>query len=123
MTTVIVPIILLGMLIIFGTVFFLITSSQQKKNSINKKDKQKENSTKDNIPRKDMFDFMEFDRILDDMIVQENGSKFTMAVKCKGINYDLMSDVERLSVEEGFITLLNTLRFPIQLYVQAQNID
>ena len=34
-----------------------------------------------------------------------------------------MSDVEQLAVEEGFITFLNTLTAPIQLYVQAQNLD
>lgn len=79
--------------------------------------------TKDSVMRKDVFKFMEFDRILDGMIVQKNGSRFTKAIKCKGINYDLMSEVEQLAVEEGFITFLNTLKYPIQLYVQAQNID
>ena len=34
-----------------------------------------------------------------------------------------MSEVEQLAVEEGFITFLNTLKYPIQLYVQAENID
>lgn len=75
------------------------------------------------VPREDVFRFMEFDRILDDMIVQKNGSRFTKALKCKGINYDLMSEAEQLAVEEGFITFLNTLKYPIQLYVQAQNIN
>ena len=78
---------------------------------------------KDAIKREDVFKFMEFDRILDGMIVQKNGSRFTKAIKCKGINYDLMSEVEQLAVEEGFITFLNTLKYPIQLYVQAENID
>ena len=78
---------------------------------------------KEAIRREDVFKFMEFDRILDGMIVQRNGSRFTKAIKCKGINYDLMSDVEQLAVEEGFITFLNTLKYPIQLYVQAENID
>ncbi len=80
-------------------------------------------SAKDAIKREDVFKFMEFDRVLDGMIVQKNGSRFTKAIKCKGINYDLMSEVEQLAVEEGFITFLNTLKYPIQLYVQAQNID
>lgn len=80
-------------------------------------------SAKDTIKREDVFKFMEFDRVLDGMIVQKNGSRFTKAIKCKGINYDLMSEVEQLAVEEGFITFLNTLKYPIQLYVQAQNID
>ena len=78
---------------------------------------------KEAIRKEDMFKFMEFDRILDDMIVQKGGVRFTKAIKCKGINYDLMSEVEQLAVEEGFITFLNTLKYPIQLYVQAQNVD
>ena len=56
------------------------------------------------------------------MIIQKKG-KFLMVIECQGINYDLMSDVEQLAVEEGFITFLNTLTSPIQLYVQAQNLD
>ena len=66
---------------------------------------------------------MEFDKIQDNMIISKKGEKYTAVIKCKGINYNLMSDVEQLSVEEGFINFLNTLKFPIQLYVQAQNID
>lgn len=133
MGSLIVPMILLGVLIVFGAVFFAVTSAQSKKNSINDSKKNGGNNNKekkagakkasDTIPKEDVFKFMEFDRILDNMIVQNNGTTFTMAIKCKGINYDLMSEVERLAVEEGFITFLNTLRFPIQLYVQAQNID
>ncbi len=85
--------------------------------------KSTQTNAKDAVKREDVFKFMEFDRILDGMIVQKNGSRFTKAIKCKGINYDLMSEVEQLAVEEGFITFLNTLKYPIQLYVQAQNID
>lgn len=75
------------------------------------------------IPRKDIFSFMEFDKIVDDMIIQDGGKKYTMVLQCKGINYDLMSDIEQMAVEEGFITFLNTLKFPIQLYVQARAVD
>ena len=74
-------------------------------------------------PRKDMMDFMDFEKISDDMIIQDKGNKYTMVLQCKGINYDLMSEIEQLSVEEGFINFLSTLRFPIQLYVQARTID
>lgn len=75
------------------------------------------------VPRKNIIDFMEFDRIVDNMILQENETKYTMVLQCKGINYDLMSDIEQLAVEEGFIVFLNTLKFPVQLYVQARAVD
>lgn len=130
LTSFIFPAILLGVLLIFVAIFLIVTNNQKKKSSINKVDKnqkkqQKNNGSSEskNVPKEDIFNFMEFDRVIDNMIVQKDGTKFTMAIKCKGINYDLMSDIEQIAVEEGFITFLNTLRFPIQLYVQAQNID
>ena len=70
-----------------------------------------------------IFNFMEFDKIEDNMIVQKNGKKYVMVVKCQGINYDLMSGVEKNSVEQGFIQYLNTLRYPIQIYVQTRTVD
>ena len=70
-----------------------------------------------------MRDFMEFDKIEDDMIVQDDGNRFCMVVKCMGINYDLMSENEMLAVEEGFSNFLNALKFPIQLYVQSRTLD
>lgn len=68
-------------------------------------------------------DFMEFDTVGDDMIIQNDGTRFIMAIKCMGINYDLMSEPEMLAVEEGFSNFLNTLKFPIQLYVQSRTLD
>ena len=76
-----------------------------------------------NVAKEDVFNFMEFDKIQDNMIIQQKGEKYTAVVKCKGINYNLMSEVEQLSVEEGFMTFLNTLKFPVQLYVQAQTVN
>ncbi len=70
-----------------------------------------------------VMDFMEFDKVEDNMIVQKNGNKYVMVVECQGINYDLMSEIEKNSVEEGFIQFLNTLRHPIQIYVQTRTIN
>lgn len=126
------PLILLAILAVFAVIFFTVTKKQEKAANLLEKDSQKgnhnpknakNNEKKEEVRKEDVFKFMEFDRILDSMIVQNNGSRYTMAIKCKGINYDLMSEVEQISVEEGFITFLNTLRYPIQLYVQAQNVD
>ena len=74
-------------------------------------------------PREDLNKFMEFDKIEDDMIIQENGDKYVMVIKCQGINYDLMSETEMLAVEEGFSNFLNTLKYPIQLYVQSRSLN
>lgn len=130
------PIIIVIILLMFFIVFLTLAKRQtttletiDNKGKIKEDEKKAEESSEKSkkptseVKREDVFKIMEFDRILDDMIVQKNGSRFTMAIQCKGINYDLMSEVEQLSVEEGFITFLNTLKYPIQIYVQAQNID
>ena len=70
-----------------------------------------------------MSGFIKFDKIANDMIYQNNGERYTMVIQCKGINYNLMSEIEQMAVEEGFIMFLNTLKFPIQLYVQTRSID
>ena len=70
-----------------------------------------------------MHDFMEFDEIVDNMIVRKNRNQFVMVIQCNGVNYDLMSADEKMGVEEGFVQFLNTLRFPIQLYVQSRTLN
>lgn len=70
-----------------------------------------------------VLNFMQFDKIEDNMIVQDNGARYLMVVECEGVNYDLMSEMEKNSVELGFIQFLNTLRFPIQLYIQTKTIN
>ncbi len=70
-----------------------------------------------------IMDFMEFDTVVDNMISQKDGMRYIMVVECQGINYDLMSDVEKNSVEEGFIQFLNTLRHPVQIYTQTRTIN
>lgn len=73
--------------------------------------------------KKSIFKFMQFDKIEDNMIIQDNGTRYLMVIECDGINYDLMSQVEKNSVEAGFVQFLNTLRFPIQIYTQTRTIN
>ena len=73
--------------------------------------------------KKSIFQFMQFDKIEDNMIVQDNGQRYLMVIECEGVNYDLMSQVEKTAVEAGFVQFLNTLRYPIQLYTQTRTIN
>lgn len=73
--------------------------------------------------KKSIFQFMQFDKIEDNMIVQDNGQRYLMIIECEGVNYDLMSQVEKTAVEAGFVQFLNTLRYPIQLYTQTRTIN
>ena len=128
-------IIMFGVVLLLAATVWVIVSSRAKNASQNDKENEKpkvknskvENPYKKNpnasVNKEDIFNFMNFDRIEDNMIIQDGGKKYNAIIKCKGINYNLMSEVEQLSVEEGFITFLNTLKSPIQLYVQANNIN
>lgn len=125
-----IAVIFLVVLIIVLTIVYLGMSAKERKEEVAKakstrgtseeenKEKIAKSYTKDSI-----FNFMEFDKVEDNMIVQKGGKKFLMAIECQGINYDLMSDIEKTSVESGFIQFLNTLRSPIQIYVQTRTIN
>lgn len=67
--------------------------------------------------------FLKFDDIKDNMIIQEKGKRYVMVIQCSGVNYDLMSSMEKISVEQGFIEFLNSLNRPIQLYVQSRKVN
>ncbi len=58
----------------------------------------------------------------DGLIIMKDGS-FRAVIACKSINYDLMSEPERDSVEYGYKGVLNSLEFPIQILVRSQRID
>ena len=111
-------------------VIFVVLKFREKKPK-NKKEKNKEKNIQTtktvNIPqsynKESIFKFMEFDKIEDNLIVQKDGKRFLMVIECQGINYDLMSGLEKNSVEQGFLQFLNTLRYPIQIYVQTRTVN
>lgn len=111
---------------VFGLIIFLIYIHLKEKNA-QKKEKQEEAETTPknaNVQSKQsIFNFMEFDTVRDNMIIQKKGARYLMVVECQGINYDLMSGVEKTSVEEGFVQFLNTLRYPVQIYIQTRSIN
>ena len=114
------------LIVILGIVYFTSKSKKQKKTDQQVKGETVANKTgtkSKTFAVESVMDFMEFDKIEDNMIVQKNGAKYIMVVECQGINYDLMSEVEKNSVEEGFIQFLNTLRYPVQIYVQTRTIN
>ena len=75
------------------------------------------------LSKESIYKFMEFDEIKDNMIIRKNRTQYIMVIQCQGVNYDLMSEEEKVAVEEGFVQFLNTLRFPIQLYVQTRSLN
>lgn len=125
--TIILAIVLAIMVILLIVLGFVYLSSKMKKKEENEKKVTKEGNTKirkyKDYKIESIMDFMEFDTVVDNMISQKDGMRYIMVVECQGINYDLMSEVEKNSVEEGFIQFLNTLRHPIQIYTQTRTIN
>lgn len=111
---------------VFGLIGFLVYlffKEKSQKNSEKTNITTKSSTSSNTTNKQSIFNFMEFDTVTDNMIVQKNGSRYLMVVECQGINYDLMSGVEKTSVEEGFVQFLNTLRYPIQIYIQTRSIN
>ena len=115
--------ILLVLCIIFVTLKIKSKKPKESKKEIKKQNNKGEKNTIKSYSRESIFKFMDFDKIEDNMIVQKNGKRFLMIIECQGINYDLMSGLEKNSVEQGFLQFLNTLRYPIQIYVQTRTVN
>lgn len=96
---------------------------KDKKKDIKEGKKKTEEKGSNEYSKKSVFSFMDFEKIEDNMIIQKEKKKYLMVVECQGINYDLMSGVEKTSVEQGFIQFLNTLRHPIQIYIQTRTVN
>ena len=121
--------IMIGILVILCIVFLVLKVKSNKPKPKQKQEKKKEISKKEDriatqtYNKESIFKFMEFDEIKDNMIVQKDGKRYLMVIECQGINYDLMSGLEKNSVEQGFLQFLNTLRYPIQIYIQTRTVN
>ena len=127
----IILVVILVLIVLLGFVAVLLIfkmrnkSGSQKKEEIEIKAKEENPNliTRTGKAINSIYKFMEFDEITDNMIARKNRKQYVMVIQCKGINYDLLSADEKNAVEAGFIEFLNTLRFPVQLYVQTRTLN
>jgi len=56
------------------------------------------------------------------MAVMNDGS-FRAVISCRSINFDLMSDREREGIEYSYQSFLNSLYFPVQIFVRSERVD
>jgi hypothetical protein len=71
------------------------------------------NSTQNNL---------EIAEIRDGVVIMNDGS-FRAVVMVKSINFDLMSPAEREGVEFSYQGFLNSLYFPLQIFIRSQKVD
>ena len=124
--TILIGVIVMVMFVLLGVLCILYFKSKNKTETASQSavaGSGKDKKTSKSYSVESVFDFMEFDKIEDNMICTKNGAKYVMVVECQGVNYDLMSELEKNAVEEGFIQFLNTLRHPIQIYTQTRTIN
>lgn len=128
----IVLIIMIAILMVLSVIFLVLSRKGKKKEKRSEESiggQTKGKSAKNNketivsYNKQSIVDFMEFEKIEDNMIVIKSGKKYVMVVECQGVNYDLMSKMEKVAVEEGFQQFLNTLRHPIQIYIQTRTVN
>lgn len=60
--------------------------------------------------------------VRDGMVIMNDGS-FRAVVACQSINFDLMSQAEREAVEYSYQSFLNSLYFPVQIFIRSQRVD
>lgn len=65
---------------------------------------------------------LQISEIRDGVAIMNDGS-FRAALMCKSINFDLMSAQEREAVEFSYQGFLNSLYFPIQIFIRSQKVD
>ena len=98
-------IVLIALSVILLTLFavFIILSMKERNRNKKREEEQKSGSENENQNvKKDVeytkfsiFDFMDFDKIDDNMIIRKNGKRYIMVIECQGVNYDLMSGLEK----------------------------
>jgi hypothetical protein len=65
---------------------------------------------------------LQFAEIRDGIVIMNDGS-FRSIIMVKSINFDLMSPQEQEAVEYSYQGFLNSLYFPIQIFIRSQKVD
>lgn len=90
-----------------------ISGSQNTQNSTAPKPKSNPNSTQNSL---------QIAEVRDGIVIMSDGT-FRSVLMLKSINFDLMSPQEQEAVEFAYQGFLNSLYFPIQIFVRSQKVD
>ena len=122
---VIMGVILFALIVVLLFILFKKFKEKQETNEDKKKviKEEKTQTATSGYSKQSIFNFLEFEKIEDNMIIQKDKSKYLMVIECQGVNYDLMSGIEKVGVEQGFIEFLNTLRQSVQIYTQTRTVN
>lgn len=65
---------------------------------------------------------LQISEVRDGVVIMNDGT-FRAVVMCKSINFDLMSPQEREAIEFSYQGFLNSLYFPVQVFVRSEKVD
>jgi hypothetical protein len=65
---------------------------------------------------------LKISEIRDGIVIMNDGT-FRAVIMCKSINFDLMSPEEREAVEYAYQGFLNSLYFPVQIFIRSEKVD
>lgn len=85
------------------------------------------NGAKAKMPQKDANpnstqNTLQIAEIRDGLVIMNDGT-FRSVIMAKSINFDLMSQQEQEAVEYSYQGFLNSLYFPIQVFIRSQKVD
>ena len=130
MISIIFTIILLGFIVF---VFILDGDKSKIPTKKNKKNKGADNSSKaNNVHGKNTYktqDKINIQKIKsigdgeDPSLIVKDNNEYAGILEVYGVNYNLLSSRERLTLEEVFQSMINGIDYPVQLFIQSRRID
>ena len=102
-------ILILAVLMLLAVGFFAMymASIRQKRN------RKEEDMYFQSLNRKDAKDYLDFEDIVDDMVVTDHHRRFIAAIKCNGFDLRSASSTQIASTLQGYLSFINTIDSPI----------
>lgn len=82
-------------------------------NRAKKKGKKEEDNYYQELNRNDAQDYLDFEDIVDDMVVMNKHRRFVGAIKCNGYDYYSASSAQKAATISGYMEFLRTITSPV----------
>lgn len=80
---------------------------------VRRKNKREEDDYFQKLERYDAQDYLDFEDIVDDMVVMDNHRRFVGAIRCNGYDYYSASSAQQASTMRGYIEFLRSITSPV----------
>ena len=78
-----------------------------------RKNKKEEDDYYQNLDRYDAKDYLDFEDIVDDMVIMDNHRRFVGAIRCGGYDFYSASSAKQASTMRGYLEFLRTITSPV----------